>query len=111
MTCFIKDNLLQATAALFHKVSHEIGGQYPEIEQEHWKVDFGATTSADTPAVFDVIVMPNLHGDLLGHFAVQIAARVGSPAAPTSVNTERCSRRSRAASPAGRARTSPNPQD
>src|SRR4029453_15731930 len=51
--------------------------EYPGIENEHWIVDIGAAKMADTPEVFDVIVMPNLYGDVLSEVAAQIAGSVG----------------------------------
>jgi isocitrate dehydrogenase len=42
-----------------------------------WIVDIGAAKLADTPGVFDVIVMPNLYGDILSDVAAQIAGSVG----------------------------------
>jgi isocitrate dehydrogenase len=77
VTCFTKDNIMKATDGLFHKVFDEIGAQYPEIEKEHWIVDIGAAKLADTPGVFDVIVMPNLYGDILSDVGAQIAGSVG----------------------------------
>jgi isocitrate dehydrogenase len=40
-------------------------------------VDIGAAKLADTPEAFDVIVMPNLYGDILSDVAAQIAGSVG----------------------------------
>jgi isocitrate dehydrogenase len=40
-------------------------------------VDIGAAKMADTPETFDVIVMPNLYGDILSDVAAQIAGSVG----------------------------------
>ena len=45
-----------------------------------WLVQFdagGAARLADTPEIFDVIVMPNLYGDILSDVAAQIAGSVG----------------------------------
>ncbi len=77
VTCFTKDNILKMTDGLFHKIFDEIGPEYPEIEKEHWIVDIGAAKLADTPEAFDVIVMPNLYGDVLSDVAAQIAGSVG----------------------------------
>ncbi|HOY42136.1 MAG TPA: NADP-dependent isocitrate dehydrogenase [Chitinophagales bacterium] len=77
VTCFTKDNIMKQTDGLFHKVFDEIGQEYPEIEKEHWIVDIGAAKLADTPEDFDVIVMPNLYGDILSDVAAQIAGSVG----------------------------------
>ncbi|WP_027000681.1 NADP-dependent isocitrate dehydrogenase [Eisenibacter elegans] len=77
VTCFTKDNIMKQTDGLFHKVFDEIGAEYPDIEQEHWIIDIGAAKMADTPEIFDVIVMPNLYGDVLSDVAAQIAGSVG----------------------------------
>src|SRR5688500_8924763 len=77
VTCFTKDNIMKISDGLFHKVFDEIGAGYPDIEKEHWIVDIGAAKLADTPEAFDVIVMPNLYGDILSDVAAQIAGSVG----------------------------------
>jgi isocitrate dehydrogenase len=77
VTCFTKDNIMKQTDGLFHKVFDEIGTAYADIEKEHWIVDIGAAKMADTPEAFDVIVLPNLYGDILSDVAAQIAGSVG----------------------------------
>ena len=77
VTCFTKDNIMKQTDGLFHQVFDEIAKEYPEIENEHWIIDIGAAKMADTPEAFDVIVMPNLYGDILSDVAAQIAGSVG----------------------------------
>jgi isocitrate dehydrogenase len=77
VTCFTKDNIMKLTDGLFHKVFDEIAALYPDIQNEHWIVDIGAAKLADTPEIFDVIVMPNLYGDILSDVAAQIAGSVG----------------------------------
>ena len=77
VSCFTKDNIMKLTDGLFHKVFDEIGAEYPDLEQEHRIVDIGAAQLADTPEVFDVLVMPNLYGDILSDVAAQIAGSVG----------------------------------
>lgn len=77
VTCFTKDNIMKQTDGLFHQVFDEIAAEYPEIENEHWIVDIGAAKLADTPEAFDVIVMPNLYGDVLSDVAAQITGSVG----------------------------------
>lgn len=77
VTCFTKDNIMKQTDGLFHKIFDEIGEEYPDIEKEHWIVDIGAAKLADTPEAFDVVVLPNLYGDILSDVAAQIAGSVG----------------------------------
>src|SRR6266702_3884976 len=77
VTCFTKDNIMKLTDGLFHKVFSEIAAEYPDIENEHWIVDIGEAKLADTPEAFDVVVLPNLYGDVLSDVAAQIAGSVG----------------------------------
>ena len=77
VTCFTKDNIMKLTDGLFHKVFDEVGEDYADVEKEHWIVDIGAAKLADTPEAFDVVVMPNLYGDILSDVAAQIAGSVG----------------------------------
>jgi len=77
VTCFTKDNIMKITDGLFHKVFDEVAAEYPDVVNEHWIVDIGAAKMADTPENFDVIVMPNLYGDILSDVAAQIAGSVG----------------------------------
>jgi len=77
VTCFTKDNIMKQTDGLFHKVFDEIGAEYADLEKEHWIVDIGSAKMADTPEAFDVIVLPNLYGDILSDVAAQIAGSVG----------------------------------
>ncbi len=77
VTCFTKDNIMKMTDGLFHKVFDEVAKEYPDIQSEHWIVDIGAAKLADRPEDFDVIVLPNLYGDILSDVAAQIAGSVG----------------------------------
>lgn len=77
VTCFVKDNIMKLTDGLFHRVFEEIGAEYPDIARDSMIVDIGAARLADTPERFDVIVMPNLYGDILSDVAAQIAGSVG----------------------------------
>jgi isocitrate dehydrogenase len=77
VTCFTKDNIMKQTDGLFHQVFNEVAAEYPEIQNEHWIVDIGAAKIADTPEAFDVVVMPNLYGDVLSDVAAQITGSVG----------------------------------
>ena len=77
VTAFTKDNIMKMTDGLFHQVAEEVAAEYPDIEFEHWIVDIGAAKLADTPGAFDVLLLPNLYGDILSDVAAQIAGSVG----------------------------------
>ena len=77
VTCFTKDNIMKLTDGLFHRVFDEVRAEYPEIESEHWIVDIGAARLATVPEKFDVVVMPNLYGDILSDVALELTGSVG----------------------------------
>jgi isocitrate dehydrogenase len=77
ISCFVKDNIMKLTDGLFHRVFKEIAAEYPDIETDSWIIDIGAARLADTPEIFDVIVTPNLYGDVISDIAAQITGSVG----------------------------------
>ena len=77
VSCFTKDNIMKHTDGLFHKVFKEIAAEYPDIESDNWIIDIGAARLADTPEIFDVVVMPNLYGDVVSDITAQISGSVG----------------------------------
>ncbi len=77
VTCFTKDNIMKLTDGLFHRIFDEIGAQYPELEKDHWIIDIGAAKLATAPQDFDVIVTPNLYGDIVSDVAAELAGSIG----------------------------------
>ncbi len=77
VSCLSKDNIMKLTDGLFHRVFDEIGEEYPEIEKNHWIIDIGSARLADRPEIFDVIVTPNLYGDIISDIAAEITGSVG----------------------------------
>lgn len=77
VTCIVKDNIMKITDGLFFTVFEEIAADYPDIETDRMIVDIGAARLADTPELFDVMVMPNLYGDVLSDIAAQLTGSVG----------------------------------
>ncbi|MCC5875561.1 MAG: NADP-dependent isocitrate dehydrogenase [Candidatus Sumerlaeia bacterium] len=77
VSVLVKDNIMKLTDGLFHQVFKEIAEEYPGIQTDSWIIDIGAARLADTPEIFDVMVMPNLYGDILSDIAAQITGSVG----------------------------------
>lgn len=77
VTCLTKDNIMKLTDGTFHRVFDEVAKEYPDIENDHLIVDIGTARFADTPQEFDVLLLPNLYGDVLSDVAAQIAGSVG----------------------------------
>lgn len=88
VTCMTKDNIMKLTDGLFHRVFEEVGAEYPEIQQEHWIIDIGMAKAATQPEQFDVIVLPNLYGDILSDVTAEVAGSVGL--APSANIGEHC---------------------
>ncbi|MEN8816678.1 MAG: NADP-dependent isocitrate dehydrogenase [Nonlabens sp.] len=77
VSCFVKDNIMKLTDGLFHKVFKEIAVEYPEIESDSWIVDIAAAKIANEPELFDVVVLPNLYGDIVSDITAEISGSVG----------------------------------
>jgi isocitrate dehydrogenase len=83
VTCMTKDNIMKLTDGMFHQTFQNVAKEYPGITADHYIIDIGAARLADTPERFDVIVTPNLYGDIISDVAAQIAGSVGMA---TSIN-------------------------
>ncbi|HEX4858469.1 MAG TPA: NADP-dependent isocitrate dehydrogenase [Usitatibacteraceae bacterium] len=77
VTCMVKDNIMKMTDGLFYRVFEEIGAEYPAIVKERYIIDIGAARIATHPDRFDVIVTPNLYGDIISDVAAEITGSVG----------------------------------
>ena len=77
VTCFVKDNIMKLTDGLFRQVFLEIAAEYPQLKSETMIVDIGMARLANAPELFDVIVVPNLYGDILSDIAAEISGSVG----------------------------------
>src|SRR5689334_21334893 len=62
---FMNDNIMRLSDSRFHRVSAQIGNASADSGNEAWIVDIGSAKLGDTPEAFDVIVLPNLYGDIL----------------------------------------------
>ena len=77
VTCMTKDNIMKLTDGTFRKIFEDIAVEYPDIERDHWIIDIGMAKFATQPENFDVILLPNLYGDILSDVSAQLAGSVG----------------------------------
>ena len=77
VTCMTKDNIMKITDGLFHRVFNEVAREYEDVQAEHQIIDIGTARVAALPETLDVIVTPNLYGDILSDVAAQLAGSVG----------------------------------
>jgi isocitrate dehydrogenase len=77
ITCLTKDNIMKLTDGLFRQVFQEVAREYPQIETEELIVDIGTAWLAERPENFDVVVTPNLYGDIISDITAQLTGSVG----------------------------------
>lgn len=77
ITCMVKDNIMKITDGLFANIFQTVAKEYPEIEAESMIIDIGAALLANRPQKFDVILAPNLYGDILSDIAAEVTGSVG----------------------------------
>lgn len=77
VTCMTKDNIMKHTDGLFHQVFDEIAAEYPDLETEHRIIDIGTAVIAARPTQLDVVVAPNLYGDIISDVAAEVSGSVG----------------------------------
>jgi len=77
VTCMTKSNIMKLTDGLFQQVFEETARDYPEIVAEHMIIDIGTARMASRPGDFDVVVTPNLYGDILSDVAAEVSGSIG----------------------------------
>jgi isocitrate/isopropylmalate dehydrogenase len=77
VTASAKWNMLPRTDGLFIQVARRIAADFPDIELETLIVDDFAHRLVLRPQRFDVILLPNLYGDILSDAAAGLAGGLG----------------------------------
>jgi len=77
VTCCTKNNIMKLTDGLFSSVFEEIAVEYPDIKSDHMIIDIGTARIASDPEAFDVVVLPNLYGDIVSDVAAELTGSVG----------------------------------
>jgi isocitrate dehydrogenase (NAD+) len=89
VTVVHKANIMKCTDGLFLRVAQEVAEDYPDIESEDRIVDNMCMQLVQKPELYDVLVLPNLYGDivsdlcagLIGGLGVAPGANIGDDAA------------------------------
>ena len=74
LTVSAKTNMLPATDRFFCQIVREVALNYPDLEYEEYIVDDMASRLVQSPSELDVLLLPNLYGDILSDEA---AATIG----------------------------------
>lgn len=77
VTCVHKANIMKLSDGMFRDIFYEISRKYPQIESEDKIVDNVAMQMVMRPQQFDLMVMPNLYGDILSDLASGLIGGLG----------------------------------
>lgn len=110
VTAVHKANIMKATDGLFLRVAREVAANYPDIEFNDKIVDATCMGLVQNPNDFDVLVLPNLYGDIVSDLCAGLVGGLGMAPVPTSVPTAPSSRRRTAPRLISLARISPTPR-
>jgi 3-isopropylmalate dehydrogenase len=75
-----KNNALRFEGDLWQRVFHQVGEEYPDIQQEHWFVDALTMQMIKKPEQFQVIVTNNMFGDIITDVGAQLQGGLGMAA-------------------------------
>ena len=75
-----KANIMKKTDGKFTSICHEVAKDYPNITTDDWYIDIMTANlvNKDIRNSFQVVVLPNLYGDIITDEAAQIQGGVGT---------------------------------
>lgn len=77
VTCVHKANILKMSDGLFLSIFKDIAAQYPQIKSDDKIVDNVCMQLVMHPQTFDILVMPNLYGDIVSDLTSGLIGGLG----------------------------------
>ncbi len=77
VSAITKANIMKFTDGLFLEVARTVAAKYPEIEYEEVLVDNMCMQLVQKPELYDVLVLPNLYGDILSDLCAGLVGGLG----------------------------------
>ncbi len=77
VTAVAKANIMKFTDGLFYEVAREVAKRYPGIDYEERLIDNMCMQLVMKPELYDVIVLPNLYGDILSDLCAGLIGGLG----------------------------------
>jgi isocitrate dehydrogenase (NAD+) len=77
VTAIHKANIMKLSDGLFLKCCRETAAQFPEIQYNELIVDNACMQLVIRPETFDVLVLPNLYGDIISDLAAGLVGGLG----------------------------------
>ncbi|HYP41894.1 MAG TPA: isocitrate/isopropylmalate dehydrogenase family protein [Chloroflexia bacterium] len=72
-----KANIMKATDGLYLRVAEEVAKQHPNVQFENVIVDNMCMQLVQKPDLYDVLVLPNLYGDILSDLCAGLVGGLG----------------------------------
>jgi 3-isopropylmalate dehydrogenase len=77
VTIVHKANVVRATDGLFFEIAKEVAKEYPQIKMDDANIDAMTMWLLKNPENYDVMVAPNLYGDIISDLAAQMVGGLG----------------------------------
>jgi isocitrate dehydrogenase (NAD+) len=77
VTAIHKANIMKLSDGLFLKCCREVSAHFPEVEYTELIVDNACMQLVMRPETFDLLVMPNLYGDIISDLAAGLVGGLG----------------------------------
>ena len=77
VTVVHKANVVRATDGLFLETAREVARDYPEIQMDDANIDAMCMWLLKNPHNYDVLVAPNLYGDIISDLCAQMVGGLG----------------------------------
>ncbi|HVT92644.1 MAG TPA: isocitrate/isopropylmalate family dehydrogenase [Bryobacteraceae bacterium] len=77
VTAVHKANIMKLADGLFLRCAREVAAQYPEIEYRELIVDNASMQLVIRPETFDILLLPNLYGDIVSDLAAGLVGGLG----------------------------------
>ncbi|HEY3992423.1 MAG TPA: isocitrate/isopropylmalate dehydrogenase family protein [Ktedonobacteraceae bacterium] len=77
VTAVHKANIMRYSDGLFLSIAHEVAKEYPDIQFEDRIVDNMCMQLVQKPELYDVLVLPNLYGDIISDLSAGLIGGLG----------------------------------
>ncbi len=77
VTAVHKANIMRLSDGLFLATAHEVAKEYPDIQYEDRIVDNMCMQLVQKPELYDVLVLPNLYGDIISDLSAGLIGGLG----------------------------------
>ncbi len=77
VTAISKANIMKFTDGLYLSVAREVAKEYPQVEYDEVLVDALCMRLVRDPRIFDILVLPNLYGDIISDLCAGLVGGLG----------------------------------